>query len=226
MCGLRRRDIIPFTITMSEFISIITNNLVLTTLLAYIFGLWATMLVWVWFDVSSRTDNYVFRIGSIILVATGFIFGLAIYLILRPDLTKEEANLKTIEDSVIVSQTASVVCPNCYSAVKENFAFCSNCAFKLQTSCKNCHKKINISWQICPFCGTRSDNMIKTKDLSEIPQVKEAKNTRPKGRPVLVRVVNFLLNPNEKPTARTERTRKTDTAKNSKVKNQVRGKAA
>ncbi len=199
MFGLGKSAIITFQITMSELISVITNSLTLTTLLAYIFILWATIVIWTWFDISSRTENWIFRFGSIIIVATGFVFGLAIYLILRPDMTKEETSMKNIEDSIFVSQTKVLLCPNCYSVVKEDFAFCSNCAFKLQTTCKNCDKKINVAWFICPFCGFKNDNMIKAKNLSEIPQAAEKEaRALPKRRVLIGRVVSFLLNPNEK----------------------------
>jgi len=216
---------------MSELIAFITNSLTLTTLLAYIFGLWATIVIWTWFDVSSRTGNLIFRFGSIIIVATGFIFGLAIYLILRPDLTKEEKAVQSMEDSMFVSQASVLLCPNCYSTIKDDFVFCSTCAFKLQTSCKNCSKKINVSWFVCPFCGFKNDNMIKGKSLNEIPQAKEPKlENRPKGKPILAKALHFLLNPYEKNTQiklkEATKTNETNKSKTSKAKRQSKRKTS
>ena len=56
---------------MVEVISFLTSSLTITLLVAYVFALWAALVLWTWFDVSDRTENTLYRLGAVLIVATG-----------------------------------------------------------------------------------------------------------------------------------------------------------
>ncbi|OGY22052.1 MAG: hypothetical protein A2126_04725 [Candidatus Woykebacteria bacterium GWB1_45_5] len=138
---------------LASIVSFVANSLTITALVGYIFALWAALLVWTWFDISARTDNILYRLGAVLIVATGAILGFAIYLLLRPAYTTEEAKIREVEGAILTSQSEFLSCSSCHQAVREDFAYCPNCSLKLYSKCSECDKQINVSWNACPFCG-------------------------------------------------------------------------
>ncbi len=58
-------------------------------------------------------------------------------------------------------------CPRCGQNVKKEFAFCTNCGFKMEeeqkeasdaASCPNCHSEISSDAIFCRFCGAKIMN--------------------------------------------------------------------
>ncbi|HEX7456451.1 MAG TPA: zinc ribbon domain-containing protein [Candidatus Nanoarchaeia archaeon] len=140
---------------VADFITFLTNSLTIVIMVAYIFALWAALVVWTWLDISARTDNVFYRFGAILIVATGAILGFAIYLLMRPAFTKEEGRVREVEEAIFASQTQLQACPVCYAAIRKDFAFCPSCSAKLAVECVSCQKKINPAWISCPYCGAR-----------------------------------------------------------------------
>jgi hypothetical protein len=139
---------------LASIISLIANSLTITVLVGYIFALWAALVIWALFDINARTDNPLYKLGAVLLVATGAFFGFAIYLLLRPIYTKDEARMREVEESILASQAGFLTCPSCRQAVREEFAYCPSCSLKLYEKCNDCGKQIIVSWSTCPFCGT------------------------------------------------------------------------
>ena len=152
---------------VADFITFLTNSLTITLLVAYIFALWAAIVVWTWMDISTRTDSILYRFGAILIVATGAILGFAIYLLLRPTYTKEEARAREVEEAILASQTQLQACPTCFAAIRRDFAFCPNCSEKLTVECASCQKKVSPFWTSCPYCGTKQ----KEVGEKEVPEV-------------------------------------------------------
>lgn len=140
---------------MAEIISFLSNSLTTALLVGYVFALWAALVMWTWLDIGGRTENILYRLGAILMVATGAILGFAIYLLLRPTLTKDEVHVRQIEEGLIASQSQLQACPNCYYSIRRDFSFCPNCSEKLTIECSTCSKKINLSWVTCPYCGDK-----------------------------------------------------------------------
>ncbi len=138
---------------MVEVITFLTNTLVLAVLLGYIVVLWLAITIWCGMDIFSRTDNWFARIGSILLVGLGFLFGFVLYLIIRPQATKEDHKIHELEERILESQSKSFVCPRCDEIVREDFLFCSNCGLVVKKECPSCKRPLEIVWQQCPFCG-------------------------------------------------------------------------
>lgn len=140
---------------VADFISFLSNSLTITVLLIYVFVLWAALVIWTWLDVSSRTDNILYRLGATLIVVFGSLLGVAIYVLLRPGTTKEDNSTREIEEAIIASQSQLQACPNCYHSIRRDFSFCPSCSHKLTVECNNCQKKINQTWNVCPYCGER-----------------------------------------------------------------------
>lgn len=145
---------------MVDVINFIANSLTITVLVGYLFALWAALVIWTWFDISGRTDNPLYRIGAILIVATGAVFGFAIYLLLRPSNTLEEAGIRDIEETILASQSQFLTCPACHHTAREDFVYCPNCSTKLLSGCPDCGKQINVSWNTCPYCGKERKKVV------------------------------------------------------------------
>jgi len=155
---------------MVEVISFLTSSLTITLLVVYVFALWAALVLWTWFDVSDRTENALYRLGAVLIVATGIVLGFAIYLLLRPGSTKDEIQMRRVEEAILSSQAHLYTCPECFSVIKEEYLYCTNCAVKLVEACGNCSSNINITWNVCPYCGTKQPRETVEKP-KEQPQV-------------------------------------------------------
>jgi len=167
---------------MAEVVAFLSNSLTITVLVAYIFALWAALVVWAWFDVSSRTDNSLYRLGAILMVATGALLGFAIYILLRPNLTKEEVQLREIEEALLTSQATLNICPSCHTSAKEDFEYCSSCSFKLSVACQNCDRKTSVAWSTCPYCGAKREIPVELPKEAQKEEVAFAESKSPKIR--------------------------------------------
>ena len=156
---------------MADVINFLANSLTITVLVAYLFALWAALVIWTWFDISNRTDNPFYRIGAILIVATGAIFGFAIYLLLRPGSTLEEVQAREIEETILSSQSQFLTCPSCHHTAREDFAYCPNCSMKLLSECPSCNKQINVTWSTCPYCGKERRKVVEVTVGAE-PELK------------------------------------------------------
>jgi RNA polymerase subunit RPABC4/transcription elongation factor Spt4 len=154
---------------VADFIAFLSNSLTITLLVAYIFALWAALVVWTWLDISARTDSILYRLGALLIVATGAVLGFAIYLLLRPTFTKEEGRVREVEEAILASQTQLQACPNCFASIRKDFAFCPNCSGKLTGACESCQRSVSLAWNICPFCGTKQKKLEEETDLVKKP---------------------------------------------------------
>ena len=120
---------------------------------------WFALLVWVTRDVINRTNNVAFQVLVILLNTFLPIFGLVIYLLIRPSRTLLE---KYYDDLEYKALSIEKFCPKCSVAVGEDFAYCPECATSLKTACNHCSKESFLSFKNCPYCGKNK----KTKKAS------------------------------------------------------------
>lgn len=45
-------------------------------------------------------------------------------------------------------------CPKCGYLARGNFSFCPDCGTELLRACRVCHKKVELGWTNCAYCGT------------------------------------------------------------------------
>lgn len=176
--------ILPFLETARVFIvqtfSMISTNmsidLGIKLVLGYFFIIWAAFIIWVIKDVTNRTTNILVQTLAIFIILFFTpIFGLPIYLLIRPRTTLFEQYYEQEEAEETVDEWEEFYhCPGCNHKVSKDFRFCPKCTLELTVSCPSCKKKIHTDWALCPYCGE--------KDI--ISEVKE-KSTEAETKPVL-----------------------------------------
>jgi len=130
---------------------------------------WVAIVWWVWFDASARTTKVWAKIASILLVIFFNIFGLIIYLVVRPDQTIEGTYWEDLERRYMKYETAELGdCPQCGSQLFPGFIFCSNCGYQLKKKCSKCEMLVDKNYKHCPFCG----NQMRERAVKEQEEVK------------------------------------------------------
>ena len=162
---------------MAEVIAFLSNSLVTIVLVGYVVIMWLALTVWAGMDIFSRTNSWIVRLGTILLVGLGFIFGFVLYLIIRPQSTVEEKKMRLLEEKILETQSRAFVCPSCLELVREDFLFCPNCGLNIRKECPSCHRALEIVWTQCPFCGVP----VGTPTLPPVKEALQLAAEKPKG---------------------------------------------
>lgn len=129
-------------------------------LVLYFFLVWISLIVWVYKDITNRTDSVFYQIISLFLVFIFTPFGVFIYLLIRPSRTITEKYYEEIEENLdILSEAIAhtvVPCPKCQKEVNSHFSYCPHCDFALYSPCKGCGKPLSFDWNSCPHCGKKA----------------------------------------------------------------------
>lgn len=140
-------------------------SVILTGVLVYIAVLWIAIILWVTKDITNRTNNVFFQICCISLVIfLTPIFGLVIYLILRPTKTIVEQYYEEFELDLMQTEEQSKEvehCPYCSAKTDPSFHFCSMCGKEISKHCGGCEKMIRLNWSSCPYCGKTQEKLEK-----------------------------------------------------------------
>jgi len=127
---------------------------------AFLVALWLSLIFWTYRDSRSRSRDPASRILAVIIVALLFLPGVVVYLILRPRLTLEDEYQRTLEEEALLQSIEDPpVCPGCGRHIKDAWILCPNCHTRLKKSCHQCRKLMELTWNICPFCGTPAPGM-------------------------------------------------------------------
>ncbi|MBA4336667.1 hypothetical protein C0416_02730 [bacterium] len=106
--------------SLSEIIAWVTyadiSRIIIAAILGYLVLLWISLIIWTTKDIISRSNNVVYQIISIILVVVLNIFGIFIYLGIRPAKTLIEKFFEDLEYETLAQ--ASVPTPTL--KMKEN----------------------------------------------------------------------------------------------------------
>lgn len=125
--------------------------------LGYFFVIWGAFIIWVIKDVTNRTTNiFIQTISIFIILFFTPIFGLPVYLLIRPRTTLFEKYYEEEEVEETVDELEELYhCPRCNHKVSRDFKFCPKCALELTMSCPSCKKQIHTDWSLCPYCGEK-----------------------------------------------------------------------
>jgi RNA polymerase subunit RPABC4/transcription elongation factor Spt4 len=142
---------------------------------AFLVALWLSLIIWTYRDIRSRARDPLIRILAIIVVALLFLPGIVVYLILRPPHTLEDEYQHSLEEEALLQSIEELpVCPGCGRRTNETWMVCPNCHTKLRKHCHQCHKLMELSWNLCPYCGApapgmRRENTTIDEVLREMP---------------------------------------------------------
>ncbi len=139
-----------------EFESIIARGLQVLLALggAYLLALWFVLIVWTYRDIEARSRSVVTQVFSTLLVVLFWVPGLLLYWVLRPKQTLDEAYQRSLEEEYLVQDLEELpVCPSCQHFVQDDFRICPHCLTELRENCVHCDRLIDLTWQLCPYCG-------------------------------------------------------------------------
>lgn len=115
---------------------------------------WLVVIGWVWIDSSERTSKKGLKIGYVLLVLFLNIFGLIIYLIIRPGETIEEIYWEDLGRRYLKYETSELGdCPRCGSQLYPGYVFCTSCGYRLKVKCPQCGVLIDKDHMFCEYCG-------------------------------------------------------------------------
>lgn len=137
-----------------DFVGNIDFNMFGTLFIVALVVFWLVIIGWVWVDSSERTSKRGLKIGYILLVIFFNIFGLIIYLIIRPSETIEEIYWEDLERRYLKYETSELGdCPRCGSQLYPGYVFCTNCGYRLKVKCPQCGVLIDKDHVFCEYCG-------------------------------------------------------------------------
>ncbi len=120
----------------------------------YLAALWLTLIFWTVRDIRQRTRDPIAQTIAVLLVTVFFVFGLWIYMILRPRYTLVEVYERSLEEEALLQDLEDQkACPTCKRRVSDEFLVCPSCRTQLKEPCRSCAKPLSYAWIACPFCG-------------------------------------------------------------------------
>ena len=138
-----------------------TVAVIVAILIAYAVVLWIGTIVWTYRDVRDRTHDAWTQSVSLLIVVVFNIFGLVLYLILRPHETLNEAYERRLEAEALQRDMPEPqpACPGCQRGIKDYFIVCPQCRTKLRQPCASCDRPLELAWTACPYCATLTNSI-------------------------------------------------------------------
>jgi RNA polymerase subunit RPABC4/transcription elongation factor Spt4 len=116
-------------------------------------AVWFSIVVWTFFDIRSRSRDKVVWVFATLLVLLFNVFGLVVYVILRPHETLMQAYERSLEEEALLQEIEErPICPHCRHRVELDYRVCPNCLSKLKDVCLNCERLVELDWSVCPYC--------------------------------------------------------------------------
>ncbi len=120
--------------------------------------LWLSIIVWVYRDIRDRSRDLGLQVLAVFVVMMFFpgfnIPGLALYLMLRPRESLEEAYARSLEEEALLREIGDEgICPSCRRFVERGWQVCPFCQTPLKDVCRQCSQLLSFNWIVCPYCG-------------------------------------------------------------------------
>lgn len=127
--------------------------IVITFFVAFGAAVQFSIIVWTVVDIRSRSRDIIVWIFATALVAIFSVFGLVVYLILRPHETLMQAYERSLEEEALLQEIEErPICPNCRHRVEPEYRICPYCLQQLKDVCHNCDRLLDLNWTVCPYC--------------------------------------------------------------------------
>jgi RNA polymerase subunit RPABC4/transcription elongation factor Spt4 len=134
------------------------NSILLYTITgtgAVVAATWMGLILWTWRDMRLRSRDTLAQIAASLMVAVLGIFGLIIYVMLRPPETLAEAYERSLEEEALLQNIEEKpVCPGCGRPTDAEWQVCPYCHTKLKKPCITCERMLELAWNLCPYCAT------------------------------------------------------------------------
>ena len=112
-------------------------------------------IVWAFRDMRARSRDVLALIVSTLLVALIPVFGLIVYMMLRPRETLAEAYERSLEQEALLQAIEEPEhCPGCGQRVRSGYVLCPTCHTRLKQPCPACGQPLHLHWAVCPYCET------------------------------------------------------------------------
>src|SRR3989304_4820271 len=121
--------------------------------------LWLSIVVWVYRDIRDRTRDSSLQVLSVFVVLMFFpgfnVPGLALYLMLRPRDTLEEAYARSLEEEALLRALGDEgSCPSCRRLTEKDFQASLSFQTQLKPMCALPVPPNPVTSLSCPSCGT------------------------------------------------------------------------
>lgn len=172
-------DIVESFFSLVEFLGNIDFSIVFSVFGVGLFLFWIVVIGWAWSDAVERYRSKGAAFMIVILLLLINIFGLIIYIIIRPKLTKEEEYWNDLEKRFLKYEAQGIGdCPHCGYEVQPSFIYCPSCGKSLRVKCKSCEMYLEPDWKICPFCGKRQRSEKKEIKVSPVSNIDTLPNKK------------------------------------------------
>ncbi len=122
---------------------------------AVIAATWLGMVLWTLRDMRARSRDVLAQGAAALMVAVLHVFGLILYLMLRPRETLAEAYERSLEEEALLQGIEEKpVCPGCGRPSNAQWQVCPHCHTRLKKPCIQCNQLLDLPWNICPYCAT------------------------------------------------------------------------
>jgi hypothetical protein len=112
-------------------------------------------IVWAFRDMRARSRDVLALIMATLLVALVPLFGLIVYVMLRPRETLAEAYERSLEQEALLQAIEEPEsCPGCGQRVRSDYVLCPTCHTRLKQACPSCGRALRLDWTVCPYCET------------------------------------------------------------------------
>jgi len=146
-----------------------TDLLVVGGLIAgtWLLLLWLSIIVWVYRDIRERTRDLGLQVLAVFVVMMFFpgfnIPGLALYLMMRPRESLEEAYSRSLEEEALLREIGDEgLCPSCRRFVERTWRVCPFCQTQLKDICSECEQLLSFNWVVCPHCTAERKAALRT----------------------------------------------------------------
>jgi RNA polymerase subunit RPABC4/transcription elongation factor Spt4 len=143
---------------VSSFFSSAIVQLVLDSIVFYLFIVWLAAAFWAFRDMHDRSENPVmpYVAAALILLPTPFFFvlGVIVYRVIRPAERLGEIYERNLAEEALLAEVEAVrTCRGCDRRVQEEWIICPWCRTRLNRVCPNCERLVGLDWTLCAWCG-------------------------------------------------------------------------
>lgn len=130
----------------------------LQAIAVYVVILWLAAAYWAFRDMQSRSDNPIlpYLAASLVVLFTPvfFIFGVAVYRIIRPQERIGEVYERNLAEEALLAEVEAIrTCPTCSRRINDEWIICPSCRTRLNRVCPNCSRLVGLDWSLCAWCG-------------------------------------------------------------------------